>query len=334
MFFVAAFICGVAGAFAAIRLGPHLGLLDRPCERSSHAKTTPKGGGIGILLAFALAANVFSIPAWFWLPIGCMSLLGLIGDRLHLSQILRLMVQLLCCGVAAAGILTHHPALDGIAVPAKGVLIVFFALFVAGTANYYNFMDGINGIAGLTGIVAFGFLSFFCRRYLPGLFPEYGALALTVAAGTAGFLPFNFPRARVFMGDVGSILLGALFGCLVLMFSKSLLDFLCLCGFLFPFYADELVTTLARLRNGENLLMPHRRHVYQILANQMKIPHWLVSASYAALQILIALIVLALRPFGAVCVAAFLVFAFVAFFLFGNFVRQRELRILYPYLQP
>jgi Fuc2NAc and GlcNAc transferase len=301
------------------------GLLDRPNERSSHTRVTPKGGGLGILLAWMLTSLWLSVPLWFWLPMAVMSMASFVGDRLHLSQVLRLGVQSLCCGVVIAGILSQRIS-GGPMTPGwfAGILWVGLTLFAVGTANYYNFMDGINGIAGLTGVVAFGFMGIYIRRHVPDVFPAYGVLAWAIAAACIGFLPFNVPRARVFMGDVGSILLGAVFGCLVTLSSRTLLDFVCLCGFLFPFYADEVSTAIVRLQDRQNLLLPHRRHTYQILANQLKIPHWRVSVGYAGLQVTVALGVLVLRPFGIKWVIGMLAALFLLFCGVGIIVRRSE----------
>ena len=166
-----------------------------------------------------------------------------------------------------------------------------------GTANYYNFMDGINGIAGITAVVGFGLLAFYAST--SGAEHSFVILSICIALSCLGFLPFNMPKARVFMGDVGSILVGFLFAAMVVMLSKSFLDFVCLAGFLFPFYADELTTLYVRIkdefpsgrmnscgiRDGwmDRLMKPHRRHVYQLLANEMGIEHWKVSVGYGGL---------------------------------------------------
>jgi UDP-N-acetylmuramyl pentapeptide phosphotransferase/UDP-N-acetylglucosamine-1-phosphate transferase len=110
-----------------------------------------------------------------------------------------------------------------------------------------------------------------------------------VSLACLGFLPFNVPKARVFMGDVGSILLGGAFGSLVYLASDNFLDFACLAAFLFPFYVDELTTMIVRLRDGERLTQAHRRHLYQLLANEKGWPHWQVSLGFGALQLLVGL---------------------------------------------
>ena len=91
------------------------------------------------------------------------------------------------------------------------------------------------------------------------------------------------------MGDVGSILLGFVFAGMVVFLSGNLLDFICMAGFLFPFYADELNTMIVRLRDGENLTKPHRRHLYQLLANEYGIAHWKVSLGYGLFQLIVGI---------------------------------------------
>ncbi|MBW1792430.1 MAG: UDP-N-acetylmuramyl pentapeptide phosphotransferase, partial [Deltaproteobacteria bacterium] len=99
-------------------------------------------------------------------------------------------------------------------------------------------------------------------------------MAICILLACLGFLPFNMPTAKVFMGDVGSILLGFVFAGMVVYLSKNFMDFICLVAFLFPFYVDELTTMFVRVRDGEKLSKPHRRHLYQLLANEYQIPHW------------------------------------------------------------
>ena len=145
-------------------------------------------------------------------------------------------------------------------------MILAMAVFIVGTANFYNFMDGINGIAAITGIVGFGLLALY--SFLSESYSSFAVLSVCIYFSCLGFLPFNMPKAKVFMGDVGSILLGFTFAGMVVWLSKNPLDFICLAAFLFPFYADELTTMAVRIRDGDNLLRAHRRHLYQVLANE------------------------------------------------------------------
>ena len=197
---------------------------------------------------------------------------------------------------------------------------------MVGTANIYKFMDGINGIAAITGIVGFGLLSLF--SLIAGHDSSYGVLSVCIAISCLGFLPFNMPKAKakakakVFMGDVGSILLGFSFAAIVVILSKSILDFVCLAGFLFPFYADELTTMAARIKDGENLFKPHRRHLYQLLANEKGIAHWKISIAYGLLQLIIGITILLLRPFGLTIILLLLTVYFIAYIITTSVIRK------------
>ena len=303
------------GAFMISRFACRLGLIDQPTTRSSHSHETPKGGGIGMAVAFLVTTVVLDMPTAFWLPLGAMAGLSLRGDQVEISPKLRLPVQFVLMGILVIG------TGEGIYQDIPRILIaLFWIVFIVGTANFYNFMDGINGIAGISGAVGFGLLAFATYKD----HPEVGLLATCMALACLGFLPFNLPRARVFMGDVGSILLGSTFAGLVYLGSRTVLDFLCMASFLFPFYADELTTMIVRLRAGENLTQAHRRHIYQLLANERQIPHWRISAAYGFFQLLVGLSVLLCKPLGVAAVLAVLATWFVMFGLGGYYVRKQK----------
>lgn len=316
MLYLSAVILSGAGAWAISRWGPSLGVLDRANHRSSHDGVVPKGGGIGILAAFLFASWVLELPILFWICVGLISLFSLYGDRHEIPPKIRLCIQF----VAGVGMLI------GLFYWADSscwmyLLIPFLSVFVVGTANYYNFMDGINGISGITGIVGFGLVA--CFAALTHGSAPFMMLAICMGLTCLGFLPFNMSNARVFMGDVGSVLLGFVYAGLVVGLSHSLNDFVVLCAFMFPFYADELTTEFVRLRDGENLLKPHRRHVYQLLANEMGIDHWKVSVGYGVLQLLVGVMAFMLRGYGGFAVLGFLGGCFLGFWFFGCWVRRR-----------
>jgi UDP-N-acetylmuramyl pentapeptide phosphotransferase/UDP-N-acetylglucosamine-1-phosphate transferase len=307
---------GCGGAFLIRNMAFKWRLVDNPNGRSSHEMPTPKGGGIGILAAFIFSSIILLIDFSFWIPAAFLSLLSLWGDRFDLSPKIRLPLQFI-----AALILTQ---LSAFSFQHSAVLFVFLVTFLVATANWYNFMDGINGIAGITGIVGFCLLAAF--NILSRGDIRYSILSICIVFSCLGFLPFNFPKAKVFMGDVGSILLGFVFGSIVVILSKSLLDFLCLVSFLFPFYADELITMAIRLKDGENLMRPHRRHFYQILANEAGIAHWKVSLGYALLQLIVGLTVLFVRHLG-IYVVLFLLLLFFSGCIAANYlVRGKMVR--------
>ncbi len=283
-----------------------LGLVDCPNARSSHSHPTPRGGGVGIFTAFLLCVTATGISMTFWLPITALAILAFWGDQNDLSPKLRLFAQLVLIEFFVVG--TGHT-------PSNSfwwiLWVLFWTVFIVGTANFYNFMDGINGIAGITGVVGFGLLAvyIFMQDGQSLFFP----LALCISFSCLGFLPLNLFKAKVFMGDIGSILLGSAFASLVFLTSKTLLDFLCMVSFLFPLYADELTTMLFRLRDGESLLQPHRRHIYQLLANQKGIPHCKISMGFGLLQLVVGASVISVKSFGFLAVFLVLLMFFITF---------------------
>ena len=321
------FILGVTGAWLIARLGNRLGMVDLPNERSSHVQPIPKGGGVGILAAFILSSILLHIPIGFWLSATMLALVSLYGDRSELSPRFRLLVQIVAAIVVLAGYVVHGYFLWAptfIFYSTKvfsGPWLLFLVVFIVGTANFYNFMDGINGIAGITGVVGFALLAIFAVNY--GKDYTVAVLAICMSVSCLGFLPFNMPNAKVFMGDVGSILIGFVFAAMVVLLSKSLQDFICLTAFIFPFYADEITTMLVRIKDGEKLTLPHRRHLYQLLANEYGIAHWKVSMGYGLTQIFVGLSLLWLKKFGNIAMISTLLVYFCAFVILTHMVRKK-----------
>lgn len=284
------FSAGICGAWFIVRYAYRLGLLDVPNDRSSHNFPTPRGGGVGILASFTGVSVVLGVPAMFWVPVTALSLVSFFDDKLDLPPKIRLVAQfssaLVTVFCLSASYFSSSLTMLLFAVP-------LLCLFVVGTANFYNFMDGINGIAGITGMVGFALVG--CMSLKTGRIDPYGIIVLSLSAACAGFLPYNIPKARVFMGDVGSVLLGFTFATMCIALSRSFGDLLVLAGFLFPFYADALSTLFVRWREGERLSQAHRRHLYQLLANQKRIAHWKVSAGYGIVQLIVGMAFLALH---------------------------------------
>jgi len=300
-----------------------LGLIDRPNARSSHCTPTPKGGGIGIFAAFLLASIHSGLSAAIWLPLSILFILALVGDWIDLSPYLRLFAQcfLTIFIILMKGKVPSYP-------PYHLILLLLWTVYIVGTANFYNFMDGINGMAGITGVIGFALLA----GYI-GMDNEHkvlGPIAISISFACLGFLPFNIPKAKIFMSDIGSILLGGVFGCLVYLASATFLDFVCMASFLFPFYADELTTMFVRLKDGEKLTQPHRRHIYQLLANEKGIPHWRISLGYGFLQLVVGLSVLFIKPYGTIAVLLTLGFYFIILLLSANYLRT-SLRVIIKY---
>jgi UDP-N-acetylmuramyl pentapeptide phosphotransferase/UDP-N-acetylglucosamine-1-phosphate transferase len=320
---------GTIGACAVALLGAKLGLIDSPNQRSSHKKKTPKGGGIGILAAFFLLSFLLDIPVMVWIPVLSVSLISfLFGDIMEISAKKRLLLQFIAAFMLLKSIdlgrYFENLQIIFPAIPVNMWLIVcsiFFAIYIVGSANFFNFMDGINGIAGVTGIIAFFLLAFisFKNQDTISFF-----LPLGIGLSCLGFLPFNFPKAFIFMGDVGSVLLGFLFACLVVMLSRTLTDFICYAGFLFPFYADELITMFERIKNGQALTEAHRCHLYQVLVNEKHIAHWKVTAGYGIVQLIISLILVGIKPLGILAVLLVLLGSFFLFFILNHWIKKNQ----------
>ncbi len=197
----------------------------------------------------------------------------------------------------------------------------FWTLFIAASANFYNFMDGINGIAALSAVLCFLLIALFRVQY--AYMDSFTILCLVTAGAALGFLPMNFPQAKVFMGDVGSIFLGFLFAAMMLAHCPSVNEFLVYFSFLFPFYCDELTTMSVRVKAGDNLFKAHRKHLYQILVNERGISHLKVTIFYAMVQTVIGLIMIFLYSFAqtAILLMMLLLF-FVMFSLFSCCLRR------------
>jgi UDP-N-acetylmuramyl pentapeptide phosphotransferase/UDP-N-acetylglucosamine-1-phosphate transferase len=316
MILASSFALGAGGGWVISRWGDRWGLTDIPNERSSHSRPTPKGGGIGILAAVLICSISFSIPKSFWIPAVLLSFFSLFGDHSEIRPQIRLLFQFTAGTILLIGILIGNGS--GIA---SYTLIPLLATFVVGTANYYNFMDGINGIAAITGLFGFGLLGWFAAAGAAD--PKIIALCVCMSLSCLGFLPFNIYKARAFMGDVGSVLLGFVFAGLVVWVSRSYLDFVCATSFLFPFYADELTTLFVRIKDGDRLLRPHRKHLYQLLTNEYRILHWKVSLGYGAFQLIVGVSILLLKGAGSMAVLSMLVFYFCAFSILSYFLRRK-----------
>jgi Fuc2NAc and GlcNAc transferase len=169
-------------------------------------------------------------------------------------------------------------------------------IFIVGTANFYNFMDGIDGIAGITGVLAFLLMAVYA--WMSDMTVSSILLSLAMSSACLGFVCFSFPKASVFLGDVGSILLGFVFACLVVFFSRDLSDFFVMTGFLSMFYFDEIFTMVIRIRDRDSLVEPHRRHIYQILANEAGIRHWKIALGYGFSQLIIGVVAMLVQPKG------------------------------------
>ncbi|HEX4984466.1 MAG TPA: glycosyltransferase family 4 protein [Burkholderiales bacterium] len=231
--------------------------LDQPNERSLHAVPVPRTGGIAIVGGI-VAATACS-RAWpgpgpaLLLPAGLLALASYLDDRRALPAGARLLVHLIAAGL----FLWLADVSDSL------VLLAALWLAIAWMTNLYNFMDGADGLAGGMAVIGFGACA---AAAWQGGGPVLALLAASVACAAAGFLVFNFPPARIFMGDVGSIPLGFLAGAVgVAGWHGGLWPLWFPLAVFAPFVADASVTLARRLARGERVWQAHRQHYYQRL---------------------------------------------------------------------
>lgn len=253
------------------RFGVRLGLVDVPNQRSSHRLPVPRGGGLGIvagvlggLAVSHLLGALPSVP----LPVivagaGCMAAIGLADDLFSLPALPRLLAGLLVALLTAlsAGGWTILQA-GALAVPLGLGGAVLMAVWVTGATNFFNFMDGIDGLAaGQTGAVGVGLL-------VAAWSPAAATLGALLLGAGAGFLLWNRPPARVFMGDVGSLFLGFLVAAAPLLAAPQdrARALVATAIALALFLLDPLDTLLRRGRRGLRIGEAHRDHAYQRLS--------------------------------------------------------------------
>lgn len=273
-----------------MRLAPALRLVQTANHRSSHSRPTPTGGGISIVLAStvigALAVSSFGLPALALTVLGMLvGSVGLIDDILELSSVARLAVQ-----AGALALLLCVQPLDVLGAPFGITTPIFLAalLFAAGLwwINLVNFMDGIDGLAATQLILILLAVSGLVVFSVPAAADDavlWWILALATA--TMGFLIFNWPPARMFMGDVGSTYLAFVtFGLALICSCKgwiALPIWLILSALLI---VDATVTLLTRIRAGEKWYAGHRQHAYQHLSRRLG-GHRPVTVLYCAISL-------------------------------------------------
>ena len=255
--------------------GNKLSSADLPNHRSLHQKATPRGGGLSIVAALVLAQLITSVQGSgiFPSPIAvagfvAIALVSFWDDRLSIPSRFRFLVhagaasllfwdQLRWDQLPLPGLMETPLALGWLAFPATVLFAVWFT-------NLFNFMDGMDGFSG--GMTVFGFGGCSWMAFL-GNDPQLGTLCAVTAAAAAGFLIWNFPPARIFMGDVAAAPLGFLVAMVGFRGVSSGAFELWVPLILFaPFWIDATVTLVRRAVRRERFWEPHRSHAYQRLA--------------------------------------------------------------------
>jgi len=310
------FVIGLISAFIISKFGSQLSLLDIPNVRSAHTIPIPRGGGIGIPIAVGLITFFFVNTGYFLVGLALISgALAFINDKSELSIRLRFIFGFIF-GLALVLVIVTGKTWLSLINEYYGIIVVLFVLifltiYVVAATNFFNFMDGINGIAGFEALISFIFLGVYALYFKNS--PEISMIAFSVAAAAAGFLLLNFPKAKVFMGDVGSIFVGFFFAGMVVYLVMDLKELLLLALFQSVFYIDCISTIFIRLWNRENIFEAHKKHFYQKLVHCLGWTHSRVTIYFGLAQILIGLLGLVLFRMDLVFLFTFWGILFVAY---------------------
>lgn len=300
------------------RIADIFNIIDKPNERSSHTKIVLRGGGV----IFTIALWIWSFWYGFqypWLLAGVTLAAGVsfIDDIHSLSDSMRLVVQFMGMALVLFQVQDSWFNVHGLAEGLVACLIFVAALIVAvGGTNIFNFMDGINGITGGYSLAVLIPLMLLNRQL--GFVDE--SLLIVIGLSLLVFCFFNFrTKAKCFAGDVGSIGMA-----LILVFCIGRLMYVT--GdvtwiVLFLIYGvDGVLTICHRIMLHENLGQAHRKHAYQLMANELKMPHVVVSTIYMVMQLVVSLIAIYVIPDTAVahwgylvCSGAVMVVAYILF---------------------
>ena len=273
-------------------------VMDLPNDRSSHAQPTPKSGGIAIVATFLVGVAIIflvgertQIRQDYFLGFITSALLiagiSLYDDIYNKPFVIKLATQLL----AVVLVLAFGIVIDRIALPYLGQLELGFwgyplsFLWILGLTNAFNFMDGLDELVGNIAVIV-------CALFCAITFNEGSTFVYitcyALLAGALGFLFYNFPPARIFMGDVGSAFLGFTFAVLAIIaarYDHSHTSFMVMPLLLFNLIYDTFFTFMRRLFKGERVIDAHRTHLYQLL-NRLGYSHRTVSLIHAGMCVL------------------------------------------------
>lgn len=249
-----------------VSLAPRLGLVDTPNERSLHSRPVATVGGIGLLLGVVGAIGVaYALEEGEQIGAGGLCLAGAVllvlirDERVAMGWLTKLAIQ------GTASLILVWGTTDLIALPLRPIdglwsVIIVVAILVY-TQNIYNFMDGLDGLSGLEGCVVGAVLYVLFAPVSTTL----SILSLSVCAASLGFLVWNIPPAKIFMGDVGAHFLGLIFAWFAVAGEQYGIPFYVGITPLGAFLFDATYTLLRRMIRRENVTLAHRFHIYQRL---------------------------------------------------------------------
>jgi UDP-N-acetylmuramyl pentapeptide phosphotransferase/UDP-N-acetylglucosamine-1-phosphate transferase len=319
--FAGALIVSACACFAWLRLASHRGLLDQPGGRRVHTQATPRGGGVGIALVMIVVFSGLALlggsASGLWAgaagATAVLAAMGLVDDLSPLGAVAKFCAQLLAVIALMAPLGTDWSRGMVWLVPVAMLAVILWI-------NVWNFMDGSHGLVAVQAL-----LLALVLWLLPGQLPEIRVAALALAGACLGFLPFNLPDARVFLGDVGSHALAAAVIALMLLSVRyrtlSLPEVAMLSSVL---WVDALVTLCRRTLAGKKLWRAHREHLYQFAVRRGFAP-WRVCAAYAFVTALVAIGVIASHDWPAADQARLALVWITALVVGHGLVRRRLL---------
>lgn len=259
--------------FAYLKIAKGLGIVDLPHHQSSHNGAIIRGGGIVFYVAYLLwfIMNGYQFPMIF-AGLTIMALTSFADDIHSISPKVRLVLQF-----AAMIVMLYETHVFKL--PLQPLLLLSVAC--VGAINIYNFMDGVNGMTGGYSLIVLLALLYVNNYHLEFIDND---LLIYVLMSDIFFCLFNFRRkAKCFAGDVGSLSMGfiIIFLVLKLIFASGHMHWI---AFVAVYMVDGWLTILHRLMLSENILKPHKKHAYQIMANELRMPHLRVSLIYMGMQ--------------------------------------------------
>lgn len=267
--------------FVYFKIADKYNIIDKPNHRSAHTQITLRGGGIIFPISFILFClfNLNDIINHYWsfgFGLLAICIVSFIDDIKPLSNRIRLSVHLI-------SVILLFYFTGAFSLMLYWVWPILFILMI-GTLNAYNFMDGINGMGGTYSLVTLAALLYINEKVV--IFTENDFIIYPILASLV-FLVFNFrKKAKCFAGDIGSMGMGFwVIGLITLLIMKTQ-DYKYI--LLLSIYGMEVVLTIIeRLLLKENIFEAHRRHLYQLFANEKKVSHLIISSVYAVFQVLI-----------------------------------------------
>ena len=289
-------------------------IIDKPNQRSSHTQITLRGGGIifyfGALAYFLMSGFEY---AWFMLALTLVTLISFLDDIRSTSQKLRLLFHF-----SAMALMFYQWGLFSL----SWWWIVIALIICTGIINAYNFMDGINGITGGYSLIILLALAYINKEVVIYVDENF---IYTIVCSVLVFCFFNFrKRAKCFAGDVGAVSIAFI---ILFLIGKLIIrteDFSWI-ALLVVYGVDSVLTIIHRLMLHENIGLPHRKHLYQIMANELEIPHVVVSSVYMVIQGVVVIGYIVFRDYGYIyLLCAILLLSLIYIYLMRKYFKLHQ----------